>query len=110
VSAQQTPAPGVRSNVSVVVVDVGGARSQRRHRARLTAGDFELREDNRPQQIRSFDFEEVTTTAPAATPASRAAHRRRRRVSRRRGDGEASGTDCAARTLPAGVWSYCCSI
>jgi len=35
----------------------------------LTAGDFELREDNRPQQIRSFDFEEVTTAVPAPAPA-----------------------------------------
>jgi len=69
VAAQQAPAPAFRSNVSVVVVDVVVRDRSGAIVRGLTAGDFELREDNRPQQIRSFDFEEVTTTAPAATPA-----------------------------------------
>jgi VWFA-related protein len=72
-SAQQpvppASAPSFRSNVSVVVVDVvvrdrGGAIVRG-----LTADDFEVREDNRPQQIRSFDFEEVATTPPVASAA-----------------------------------------
>jgi VWFA-related protein len=32
----------------------------------LTANDFEIREDNKPQQVVSFNVEEVTTTAPSA--------------------------------------------
>jgi VWFA-related protein len=68
-SAQQTPAPAFRSNVSVVVVDVVVRDRTGAIVRGLTADDFEVREDNRPQQIRSFDFEEVTTTAPAAAPA-----------------------------------------
>ena len=69
-TAQQTPTPAFRSNVSVVVVDVV-VRDRSGNIVRgLTAGDFEVREDNRPQQIRSFDFEEVTTERPAtAAPA-----------------------------------------
>jgi VWFA-related protein len=67
-SAQQTPAPAFRSNVSVVVVDVVVRDRSGAIVRGLTADDFEVREDNRPQQIRSFDFEEVTTTAPAAAP------------------------------------------
>ena len=68
VSAQQTPAPAFRSNVSVVVVDVVVRDRNGAIVRGLTASDFEVREDNRPQQIRSFDFEEVTTTPPAAAP------------------------------------------
>jgi VWFA-related protein len=68
-SAQQTPAPAFRSNVSVVVVDVVVRDASGAIVRGLTAADFELREDNRPQTIRSFDFEEVTTApAPAAPP------------------------------------------
>ncbi|HET9272600.1 MAG TPA: VWA domain-containing protein [Vicinamibacterales bacterium] len=67
-AAQQAPTPAFRSNVSVVVVDVV-VRDRSGNIVRgLTAGDFEVREDNRPQQIRSFDFEEVTTERPAAQP------------------------------------------
>jgi VWFA-related protein len=67
-SAQQTPAPAFRSNVSVVVVDVVVRDRSGAIVRGLTAGDFEVREDNRPQEIRSFDFEEVTTAAPASAP------------------------------------------
>jgi VWFA-related protein len=67
-SAQQTPAPAFRSNVSVVVVDVVVRDRSGAIVRGLTAADFDVREDNRPQQIQSFDFEEVTTAAPA-TPA-----------------------------------------
>jgi VWFA-related protein len=67
-SAQQTPAPAFRSNVSVVVVDVVVRDRSGAVVRGLTAGDFEVREDNRPQEIRSFDFEEVTTAPPPAAP------------------------------------------
>jgi VWFA-related protein len=68
-SAQQTPAPAFRSNVSVVVVDVVVRDASGAIVRGLTAGDFEVREDNRPQTIRSFDFEEVTTApSPIASP------------------------------------------
>ena len=69
VSAQQPPAPAFRSNVSVVVVDVVVRDRNGAIVRGLTADDFELREDNRPQQIRSFDFEEVTTMPTAQAPA-----------------------------------------
>ena len=67
-SAQQTPA--FRSNVSVVVVDVVVRDRSGAIVRGLTADDFEVREDNRPQQIRSFDFEEVTTAPPEAPAAA----------------------------------------
>ena len=67
-SAQQPARPAFRSNVSVVVVDVVVRDKSGAVVRNLTADDFEVREDNRPQQIRSFDFEEVTTTAPAPAP------------------------------------------
>jgi VWFA-related protein len=67
-SAQQTPAPAFRSNVSVVVVDVVVRDASGAIVRGLTANDFEVREDNRPQTIRSFDFEEVTTAPPPVTP------------------------------------------
>jgi VWFA-related protein len=65
----QTPA--FRSNVSVVVVDVVVRDKNGAIVRGLTADDFEVREDSRPQQIRSFDFQEVTTApaAPAPIPA-----------------------------------------
>jgi len=71
VSAQQQAAPAFRSNVSVVVVDVVVRDKNGAIVRGLTAGDFELREDNKAQQIRSFDFEEVATApaAPAPVPA-----------------------------------------
>jgi len=68
-SAQQTPTPAFRSNVSVVVVDVVVRDKTGAIVRGLTANDFEVREDNRPQQIRSFDFEEVTTAPAASAPA-----------------------------------------
>jgi VWFA-related protein len=65
-SAQQAPAPAFRSNVSVVVVDVVVRDRAGAVVRGLTARDFDVREDNRPQEVRSFDFEEVTTAPPAA--------------------------------------------
>jgi VWFA-related protein len=72
VGAQQppapAPAPAFRANVSLVVVDVVVRDRNGAIVRGLTASDFEIREDNKAQQIRSFDFEEVTTAPPAAGP------------------------------------------
>jgi len=64
----QTPSPAFRANVSLVVVDVVVRDGNGAIVRGLTARDFEVREDNKPQQIRSFDFEEVTTAPPGAAP------------------------------------------
>jgi VWFA-related protein len=65
---QQAPAAIFRSDVDLVVVDlVVRDRSGNAVRG-LTAADFEVREDNRPQQIVSFDVEEVTTERAPDSP------------------------------------------
>ncbi len=68
VGAQQTQAPAFRANVSLVVVDVVVRDGNGAIVRGLTASDFEVREDNKAQPIRSFDFEEVTTAPPGAAP------------------------------------------
>jgi VWFA-related protein len=68
--AQQTQAPVAvfRTDVDLVVVDVV-VRDRAGNAVRgLTAADFEVREDNRPQQIVSFDVEEVTTERAPDSP------------------------------------------
>jgi VWFA-related protein len=72
VAAAQAPAdraqqrPVFKSDVDLVVVDVV-VRDRNGSIVRgLTANDFEIREDNKPQQVVSFNVEEVTTTAPGA--------------------------------------------
>lgn len=60
--------PAFRTDVDLVVVDVVVRDKAGAVVRGLTASDFEIREDNRPQQIVSFDTEEVTATPPAATP------------------------------------------
>ena len=68
-SAQQpTSKPIFRSDVDLVVVDVVVRDRSGAIVRGLTANDFEIREDNKPQQIVSFNIEEVATTAPS-TPA-----------------------------------------
>jgi len=72
VGAQQrqppAPAPAFRANVSLVVVDVVVRDKDGAIVRGLTARDFEVREDNKPQQIRSIDYQEVTTVEPGAAP------------------------------------------
>lgn len=65
-SAQQ---PSFRTDVDLVVVDVIVRDRDGNIVRGLTAGDFEVREDNRTQEIVSFNVEEITETAPAAPPA-----------------------------------------
>jgi VWFA-related protein len=65
---QQAPAAVFRSDVDLVVVDLV-VRDRNGNAVRgLTAADFEVREDNRPQQIVSFDVEEVTTERAPDSP------------------------------------------
>jgi VWFA-related protein len=62
--------PAFRANVNLVVVDVVVRDRSGAIVRGLTANDFEIREDNRAQQIRSFDFQEVVTTPAAPLPAT----------------------------------------
>ena len=62
-SARPQPAPMFRSRVNLMLVDVvvrdrSGAVVKGPHR-----DDFELLEDGKPQQMVTFAFEEITTTA-----------------------------------------------
>ena len=58
--AQQTPARrSFRSDVNLVVVDVVVRDRAGAVVRGLTAADFEVREDDKPQQVTSFDVEEV---------------------------------------------------
>ena len=62
--AQQRP-PVFRSNLNVVSVDVIVRDKSGAVVRGLTAADFEIREDGRPQTIDSFTFEEITEKRPA---------------------------------------------
>jgi len=67
--AQQAP-PVFRSDVDLVVVDVVVRDRSGAVVRGLTADDFEIREDNRPQRVTSFDIEEVGVgAAPGPAPA-----------------------------------------
>jgi VWFA-related protein len=67
-SEQREPKAAFRTNVDLVVVDVVVRDKSGAPVKGLTANDFEIREDNRPQQIVSFNVEEITTTPPPAQP------------------------------------------
>ena len=70
-SAQQAPPRSVfRSHLNVVSVDVIVRDNSGAVVRGLTAADFEVREDGRPQQISSFSFEEISDkTVPALQSA-----------------------------------------
>jgi len=81
---QQTQtAPVFRSTVNLVLVDVVVRDRKGAAVPGLKSDDFQVLEDGRPQQVRTFAFEEITRTArpiaqatalsAAATPASAAA-------------------------------------
>ena len=67
-AAQQPSQPVFRSDVDLVVVDVVVRDRSGSVVRGLTASDFEVREDNRPQQVVSFDVEEVSTAPLNAAP------------------------------------------
>jgi VWFA-related protein len=66
--AGQAQRPSFRTDVDLVVVDVVVRDRSGAIVRGLTAADFEVREDNRPQQVVSFNIEEVTTTPPDGPP------------------------------------------
>jgi VWFA-related protein len=68
--AQQPPGPVFRADVNLVVVDVVVRDRSGAVVRDLTADDFEVREDNRPQQVVSFDVEEIRTDRPAGPAPS----------------------------------------
>jgi VWFA-related protein len=66
----QKPAPVFRSAADLVRVDVVVRDKNGNVVKGLTAADFVVLEDGKPQQITSFNFEEIATEAlPAMTPA-----------------------------------------
>ena len=70
-SAQQAP-PVFRSATSIVSVDVIVRDASGNVVKGLTAADFSVLEDGKPQQIETFSFQQINDTAPAApapTPA-----------------------------------------
>jgi VWFA-related protein len=71
VAAQAVREPSFGSGVSVVRIAVVVRDAKGAPVRDLTRGDFTLLEDDRPQTITSFDFEEVPTeSAPAAEPGA----------------------------------------
>ena len=71
VAAQQAP-PVFRSSATIVSVDVIVRDSSGNIVKGLTAADFTVLEDGKPQQIETFTFQQIADTPPAgdtATPA-----------------------------------------
>src|SRR6188474_461416 len=64
---QQPPAPVFRANLSLVSVDVIVRDRDGKVVKGLTQNDFEVIEDGRPQEVRTFTFAEIKTGAAAAT-------------------------------------------
>ncbi len=64
---QQPPAPVFRANLSLVSVDVIVRDRDGKVVKGLTEKDFEVVEDGRPQEVRTFTFAEIKVGAPAAT-------------------------------------------
>ena len=62
---RESKGPVFRGDVNLIVVDVVVRDRSGAIVRGLTANDFEIREDNRPQQVVSFNVEEVTTSVPS---------------------------------------------
>ena len=63
--APQGPSPTFRSGVNVILVDVDVRDKSGQAVKGLKQSDFEILEDGRPQQVVTFAYEEITTTAVA---------------------------------------------
>src|SRR6478672_6493281 len=61
--AQQSPPSVFRSRLNLISVDVIVRDKSGAVVRNLTASDFEVREDGRPQNITNFNFEEITDNA-----------------------------------------------
>ncbi|MDR1990557.1 MAG: VWA domain-containing protein, partial [Acidobacteriaceae bacterium] len=69
--APQPPMPVFRSSINLILVDVVVRDRSGAIVRGLTRDDFELIEDGAPQQIESFAFEDITSTAtPITQPAA----------------------------------------
>jgi VWFA-related protein len=67
-SAQQPQQPVFRSGVELVTIDVVATGRDGRPVHDLKAGDFELLEDGKPQEIRAFQFINFSTAPSDAPP------------------------------------------
>ena len=66
--AQQDQAPVFRSGTALVSVDVVVRDDSGAVVRGLTAADFTITEDGRPQQIQTFTFQEIAPVPPGASP------------------------------------------
>ncbi len=72
---QETEEDVVRITTNLVQVDAVVTDSQGRLVTDLTADDFEIREDNRPQKITNFSFISTESAQPVASTPARSADR-----------------------------------
>ena len=68
-AAQQPPRPVFRSSRDLVSIDVIVRDRDGNVVRGLTQGDFEVREDGRPQELLAFSFQEITDSAVAVASA-----------------------------------------
>jgi VWFA-related protein len=73
-------APKFRGSVNVILVDVNVRDKKGEPVENLTAADFELFENGKPQDITSFAFEKVAPAASAIVTASTLSRLERRRA------------------------------
>ena len=84
----QAPQPVFRSRREVITVDAIVRDKSGAIARGLTAADFDIREDGRPQEVLNFSFEEIRDNAPAKIETADSAGWRR---------GQASGADTLVR-------------
>jgi len=68
--AQAPPRPAFRGGVNVILVDVDVRDKSGRPLSGLKQSDFEVLEDGKAQDIVTFAFEEISTSAPAVGTAA----------------------------------------
>src|SRR6476659_1502012 len=106
-SAQQQAPPVFRSATSIVSVDVIVRDASGNVVNGLTAADFTVLEDGKPQQIQTFSFQQITDTAPdngAPTPALLADLESKVRDDLQRAAG-ATATDAAPGPMPSSTFA-----
>src|SRR6187455_383638 len=105
--AQQAP-PVFRSSTSIVSVDVIVRDASGNIVRGLTAADFTVLEDGKPQQIETFIFQQIADTAPATaapTPALLTDLESKVREDLRRAAGASATTDAPAGPMPASTFA-----
>jgi len=106
IAAQQAP-PVFRSATSIVSVDVIVRDASGNVVKGLTAADFTVLEDGKPQQIETFSFQQITDTAPdngTPTPALLADLESKVRDDLQRAAG-ATATDAAPGPMPSSTFA-----